>query len=105
MSALTVLAKIGLAVFDSFECKMSHMARNRNLPPDARAKYLEAAMTIHGTKDSIRMYASTPAMSEDMDMDIGMDMDEDDGVDEVMRGYEARYERLLQDSSNSSDSI
>lgn len=103
MSALTVLAKIGLAVFDSFEGKMSHMARNRNLPPDARARYLEAAMTIHGTKDSIRMYASTPAMSEDMD--IGMDMDEDEGVDEVMRGYEARYERLLQDSSNSSDSI
>lgn len=103
MSALTILAKIGLAVFDSFEGKMSQMARNRNLPTESREQFLQSAMDIHDTKENIRRYASQLSMSEDMD--IGMDMDEDEGVDEVMRTYEALYERLLRDSSNCSDSI
>lgn len=97
VDAKKVLTQIGLAVYNSFESKMSHMAYDRNLPTEARARYLENAMTIHGTKENFRRYVSGPSMSENMD--------EDEGVDEVMRDYEARYEKLLRDSSNRSDGI
>ena len=66
MSALTILAKIGLAVFDSFEGKMSQMARNRNLPTESREQFLQSAMDIHDTKENIRRYASQLSMSEDI---------------------------------------